>query len=86
VSDDIWGSLSSCLDSAYVDSYRDLKVWQKSIDLATGIYQLTDNFPAFEKISVAEIHGLSETGTDHFRRPEQGQQQERIAPAALTNR
>jgi four helix bundle protein len=35
------------------NSYRDLKVWQRSIDLATGIYQLTENFP------VSEMYGLT---------------------------
>ena len=35
------------------NSYRDLKVWQKSIDLAERIYRLTANFPA------SEIYGLS---------------------------
>jgi four helix bundle protein len=35
------------------NSYRDLKVWQRSIDLAEQIYRLTDSFPA------SEIYGLS---------------------------
>ena len=26
--------------------YRDLKVWQKGMDLATGIYQLSQDLPA----------------------------------------
>jgi hypothetical protein len=30
------------------NSYRDLKVWQRSIDLAEQIYRLTDSFPASE--------------------------------------
>ena len=34
-------------------SYRDLKVWQRSIDLAENIYHLTSEFPA------AEMDGLT---------------------------
>ena len=34
-------------------SYRDLKVWQRSIDLAENIYRLTSAFPS------AEIYGLT---------------------------
>jgi four helix bundle protein len=35
------------------NSYRDLKVWQKSIDLAEKVYRLTATFPT------AEIYGLT---------------------------
>jgi len=35
------------------NTYRELKVWQKSIDLAERIYQLTAKFPA------SEVYGLS---------------------------
>ena len=35
------------------NTYRDLKVWQRSIDLSVGIYQLTESFPA------SEIYGLT---------------------------
>jgi four helix bundle protein len=35
------------------NSYRDLKVWQRSIDLAERIYRLTEQFPA------SEIYGLT---------------------------
>ena len=34
-------------------SYKDLIVWQKSIDLAVELYALTDNFPQ------SEVYGLS---------------------------
>ena len=34
-------------------SYRDLKVWQRSIDLAENIYRLTSVFPA------SEMYGLT---------------------------
>jgi four helix bundle protein len=34
-------------------SYRDLKVWQRSTDLAENIYRLTSAFPA------AEMYGLT---------------------------
>jgi len=27
------------------DSYRDLKVWQKAIDLSVALYKLTEKFP-----------------------------------------
>src|ERR1039457_1654928 len=35
------------------NSYRDLKVWQSSIDLAQNVYRLTEVFPA------REVYGLS---------------------------
>ena len=35
------------------NSYRELKVWQNSIDLAEKIYRLTSSFPA------SEIYGLA---------------------------
>ena len=35
------------------NSYKDLIVWQKSMDLVVGIYKLTDNFPK------SEIYGLT---------------------------
>jgi four helix bundle protein len=31
-----------------VNSYKDLKVWQKSMDLVTEIYNLTEKFPKSE--------------------------------------
>lgn len=34
-------------------SYKDLKVWQKSLELVTEVYSLTKNFPK------SEIYGLS---------------------------
>lgn len=36
-----------------VKSYRDLKVWQKAIDLSLAIYKLTEKFPQ------SEIYGLT---------------------------
>lgn len=37
----------------YIKSYKELIVWQKSIDLAKEIYKLTESFPK------NEIYGLS---------------------------
>ncbi|MDK1031993.1 MAG: four helix bundle protein [Planctomycetia bacterium] len=34
-------------------SYRDLGVWQKSVDLVVLVYQLTKSFPSDEKFGVA---------------------------------
>ncbi len=39
--------------TALVYSYKDLIVWQKSIDLAVELYTLTENFPR------SEVYGLS---------------------------
>ncbi len=36
-----------------VNSYKDLKVWQKSIELVAEIYKLTEQFPK------SEIYGLT---------------------------
>jgi hypothetical protein len=38
-----------------VKSYRDLKVWQKSMDLVVRCYQLTSKLPK------TEIYGLTST-------------------------
>ena len=32
-----------------IESYRDLEVWQRGIDLVERTYQITDHFPAQEK-------------------------------------
>lgn len=34
---------------AYIRSYRDLKVWQKSMDLTVRTYEVTRGFPTEEK-------------------------------------
>lgn len=36
-----------------IKTFRDLLVWQKSMGLVTGIYQVTRNFP------VSEMYGLT---------------------------
>lgn len=33
-------------------NYKDLKVWQKGIDLVSDVYQLTSNFPESEKFGL----------------------------------
>ena len=35
-----------------ISSYKDLIVWQKSIELVTTIYSLTKNFPSEEKFGI----------------------------------
>ena len=32
--------------------FKELRVWQKGIDLAVNIYQITVNFPTFEKFAL----------------------------------
>ncbi len=41
------------MNSMTVNSYKDLKVWQKSIELVAEIYKLTEQFPK------SEIYGLT---------------------------
>lgn len=36
------------MDAKRIESYRDLIVWQKSIDLVESIYQITDKLPEKE--------------------------------------
>ena len=36
----------------YLSSYRDLVVWQKSIDLAVRTYSITRSFPAEERFGI----------------------------------
>jgi four helix bundle protein len=36
----------------FMHNFKDLKVWQKSVDLAVGIYKLTSNFPNEEKFGM----------------------------------
>ncbi len=38
--------------SSTIQSYRDLIVWQKSIDLTVEIYKITKNFPSDEKFEL----------------------------------
>ncbi len=40
------------MESASVNSYRDLKVWQKGMDLTEAMYHLTKDFPAEEKFGL----------------------------------
>src|SRR2546426_5550333 len=35
-----------------IKSYRDLVVWQKAMDLADLVYQITDDFPASERFGM----------------------------------
>lgn len=35
-----------------ITNYKDLLVWQKSIDLVILVYELTDNFPKIEQFSI----------------------------------
>ena len=39
---------------ANIRSYRELKVWQESMDAAMDIYKLTKSFPAEEKYSLVD--------------------------------
>jgi four helix bundle protein len=36
-----------------INSFKDLKAWQLGMDVAEGVYRLTENFPK------AEIYGLT---------------------------
>lgn len=35
-----------------IESYRDLKVWQRGLNLAERLYKLTESFPAEEKFGL----------------------------------
>lgn len=35
------------------ESYRDLKVWQRAIEMSVALYRLTENFPK------TEVYGLT---------------------------
>ena len=35
-----------------IESFRDLTVWHRAVDLAVGIYAATENFPASEKFGL----------------------------------
>ena len=35
-----------------MNKYKELKVWQKSVELATNVYQLTRNFPSDERFGL----------------------------------
>ena len=37
-----------------MNSYRDLKVWQSSMDLAVRVYELTQRFPADERYGLVQ--------------------------------
>lgn len=40
------------MQATKIQSYRDLKIWQKSVELATQVYALTESFPS------SEIYGI----------------------------
>lgn len=35
-----------------MDNFKNLKVWQRSVDLAVKVYQITSEFPASEKFGI----------------------------------
>lgn len=37
-----------------MNNFRDLSVWEKAVDLATEIYNCTNNFPKTEKFSLTD--------------------------------
>jgi len=41
-----------------VNTYRELKVWQKSMKFVTDIYKLTQNFPDIEKFGVNKFSDM----------------------------
>ena len=64
-----------------IRNYRDLRVWQTSLELVTDVYRLTESFPAYERFllttqlrragisivsNIAEGHGRSTRG-EHLR-------------------
>lgn len=50
---EIWLFMPLSTRSNAVRSYRDLLVWQRSIELSIGVYSATDQFPRYE------IYGLT---------------------------
>jgi four helix bundle protein len=42
------GAVDSLMSSSKVQSFRDLLVWQKSMDLTTAVYRITQSFPREE--------------------------------------
>ncbi len=56
-----------------IESYRDLKVWQTSMDLASEIYRLTSDFPSDERFGLtaqlrrAAVSVASNIGEGHGR-------------------
>jgi four helix bundle protein len=50
----MWDEIPDGADRAPMSSsYRDLRVWQKSMDLAEHVYRMTESFPK------AELYGLT---------------------------
>lgn len=44
--------ITKCMQTKNINSYKDLIVWQKSMELVKSIYEMTANFPK------EEIYGL----------------------------
>ncbi len=64
-----------------IKSYRDLQIWQKAVDLAVHVYQITETFPKSEVYglanqmrraavsvasNIAEGHSRSQAELSHF--------------------
>lgn len=45
-------STNSIQNNIYIQDFRKLKVWQKSMDLVDEIYKIVDGFPNYERYSI----------------------------------
>ena len=45
--------IASCVVMSNIKSYRDLHAWQKAMDLADLVYELTEHFPTREQFGLA---------------------------------
>jgi four helix bundle protein len=45
--------MDSAMKSQKVQSFRDLLVWQRSMDLTTAIYRITQTFPREERFGIS---------------------------------
>ena len=46
-------SKESLPNNIYIQDFRKLKVWQKSVELADEIYKIVESFPDFEKYAMS---------------------------------
>jgi four helix bundle protein len=60
IEDTLYASSHAQLNNLYMRNFKELRIWQKGIDIAVKTFQLTDTFPKEDKYGIC--HQMSRSG------------------------